>query len=160
MTTIAYRDGILAADSCETSEDEDAGTCTAGCEKLFRVGPFIVALQGESTPGLVWLNWFHLEWDNAREPELQLVPQELTDRFLDNKADFTAVVLTKNRGLWIYDEWGTPAQITAPYYAVGSGMKAALGAMHAGAGAVAAVEAACAHDPYTSGPVHSSETLK
>lgn len=161
MTTIAYRDGILAADSRETSGDEDSGQLATQCQKMFGVGPHIVALQGETTPGMAWLHWFRVCMMSAeawRNP-LSHTPADIIDRFLEHDADFTAVVLTPHDGLWIYDEWGVPQKITAPYYAVGSGAKAALGAMFAGATATQAVLAACEHDPYTSGPVQSSENL-
>lgn len=158
MTTIAYKDGILAADSRETSgDDDDSGQLAAQCEKLFRVADCVVALQGDTTAGMVWLTWFRSVHETAAV--LHHVPDDLVERFLEHEADFTAVVLTPSGALYIYDEWGLPQRITAPYYAVGSGAKVAYGAMHAGAGAVAAVEAACAHDPYTSLPVHSSEII-
>lgn len=161
MTTIAYKDGVLAADSRETSGCEDSGQLAATCEKLFRVGPFAVALQGDTTPGMAWLAWFRTVALKTINDQYILwpTPQEAVDRFLANGADFTAVVLCSNKRLFIYDEWGLPQEITAPYYAVGSGAKVAYGAMYAGASATAAVEAACAHDPYTAGPVHSSETI-
>ncbi len=160
MTTIAYRDGVLAADSRETSGCEDSGQLAALCDKLFRVGPFAIALQGDTTPGMAWLHWFRKRASNwTPGDELPHTPADIIDRFLENGSDFTAVVRCPGAKLFVYDEWGLPIQITAPYYAVGSGAKVAYGAMHAGASATAAVEAACAHDPYTSLPVHSSETI-
>lgn len=162
MTTIAFKDGVLAADSRETSGCEDSGQLAATCTKMFSVGPFVVALQGDTTPGLAWLNWFIGQYGifkTEHTPVLGEVPADIVDRFLEHEADFTAVVLKPSGRLFIYDEWGFPQPITAPYYAVGSGAKVAYGAMHAGASAVAAVEAACAHDPYTSGPVLSSENI-
>lgn len=163
MTTIAFRDGVLAADSRETSGCEDSGQLAATCEKLFRVGPFVVALQGDTTPGMAWLRWFRKRYDVVSPtrvvPALEETPPEMVERFLGNGADFTAVVMKPSGDLFIYDEWGFPQRIAAPYYAVGSGAKVAYGAMFNGASATAAVEAACAHDPYTALPVHSSETI-
>lgn len=161
MTTIAFRDGILAADSRETSGDEDSGQLAAPCEKLLRAGWFIVALQGETTPGMAWLHWFRERVRSlTADAKMPHTPADIIDRFLENDADFTAVVLnTADKTVWVYDEWGLPIEITAPYYAVGSGAKVAYGAMHAGAGAFDAVMAACDHDPYTAAPVHSSENL-
>jgi hypothetical protein len=161
MTTIAYRDGVLAADSRETSGCEDSGQLAAPCDKLFRVGWFIVALQGETTPGMAWLYWFRQRVRSlTADAEMPHTPADIIDRFLENDADFTAVVLnTADKAVWIYDEWGIPQRITAPYYAVGSGAKVAYGAMHHGASATEAVLAACEHDPYTSFPVHSSENI-
>ena len=36
VTTIAYRSGIVAADSRETWSSDEGGTSVALCEKLFR----------------------------------------------------------------------------------------------------------------------------
>lgn len=165
MTTIAYKDGVLAADSCETVEGDDSGTYEGRCLKLFKVGPFAVALQGDSSPGMAWLHWFRtahadVKTDNTYNSvhgQLKHVPADIVDRFLEREADFTAVVLCPGKYLFIYDEWGVPIQVSAPFYAVGSGAKAALGAMAGGLDAVAAVEAACVVDPYTSGPIHSEK---
>lgn len=170
MTTIAFRNGILAADSCETFENDDAayGTSQNSCNKLFRVGPFVVALQGDSTPGMLWLRWFENSGDYFNQdgdvysgPPVNLarVPENLTERFLAQDADFTAVVLDEDGDLFEYDKWGIPVPVTSEYYACGSGAKAALGAMHAGASAENAVLAACAHDPYTKLPVKTSENI-
>lgn len=162
MTTIAFRDGVLAADSRETSGCEDSGQLAATCVKMFRVGPFVVALQGDTTPGIAWLNWFtgmYGIFKLKHVPALDQVQPDLVAQFLEREADFTAVVLHPDGALFIYDEWGIPQRITAPYYAVGSGAKVAYGAMHNGATAEDAVAAACVHDPYTSGPILNSETI-
>lgn len=190
MTTIAVRDGLMAADSCETDENDDAayGTTQNSCEKLFKVGPFVVGLQGDSTAGMVWLHWFRGEFahyagsfeeslaqasggrevsDQQRqyarkmyEAEMQRLatppraPESLTERFMAEDADFTAVVLSPDGSLHTYDKWGVPIPVTSKFYAIGSGAKAALGALWTGVDAEVAVKAACHVDPYTREPVH------
>jgi hypothetical protein len=52
---------------------------------------------------------------------------------------------------------GEMLQLTGPYYALGHGREAALGAMFCGANASRAIEAACGHAPYLALPV---QTLK
>ena len=47
--------------------------------------------------------------------------------------------------------WFEPAEV--PFMALGSGSKAALGALHMGADAVRAVEVASLADAYTGGPI-------
>ena len=144
MTTIAYRDGTIAADSCVSLEDEGSGDWQGRCVKLFKFPDMIVGLQGESTPGMVFLDWLRGGKRNRR----------LEDRIVASGASFEAVVLTR-KGLFTYDHWCRPELCTTEFYAVGSGVKAALGAMHAGASARKAVEIACAIDPYTKPPVMS-----
>lgn len=144
MTTIAYRDGIIAADSCVTMSDESAGDWKGHCTKLIVFPDMIVGLQGESTPGLVFLDYLRKARGYAR----------MRDALLASGADFEAVVLTR-KGLHTYDRWCRPELVTAPFYAVGSGVKAALGALHMGATAKHAVEIACRIDPYSAPPVLS-----
>jgi len=144
MTTIAYRNGIIAADSRETTSDESAGDYAGKCVKLLRVGDNVVALQGESSPGMAWLHWFR---EGMRD-------EALAQSIRDAQNDFTAVVLNK-RGLWTWDCWLVPQKVTARFYAVGSGTKAALGALHMGASAVQAVRVACKIDPWSAPPIVS-----
>ena len=144
MTTIAYRNGLMAADSRMTTED-DSGCRIFKCEKLYRIetprfGEAIVGLAGETYSGLIFLDW--LKADNADGPENLLI----------GDADFTGLVLTK-RGLYEYDKWCRGERVLDRFYAIGSGAKAALGAMHMGADARQAVAVAARVDPYTGGPI-------
>lgn len=139
MTTIAYRKGAMAADSRVTTEDEAGGARVFSCVKLFRKGKAIIGLQGESEPGIVFLDWYGSGKDR---PEI----------LVHGDADFTALVLTR-RGLFEYGKYCTPERVIEPFYAIGSGTKVALGAMHMGADARRAVQIACKVDPYTAGPI-------
>jgi ATP-dependent protease HslVU (ClpYQ) peptidase subunit len=138
MTTIAYRDGFMASDSRVTVETEAGGIRHFKCEKLYRVtspslGECVVGLAGESAPGLVFLDW------------LQSEKPELVDRLIEGGGDFTALVLCR-KGLYEYDGWCRGEKVLERFYAIGSGCKAALGAMHMGATARTAVKIACRID--------------
>lgn len=147
MTTIVYCRGVMAADSRVTVETEAGGSRVFHCEKLFRKTvkegrrkvPVIIATAGESAPGLVFLDWY----GSGKEPPQQLI---------DGDADFTCLILRAD-GLFEVDKYCRPERIIDPFYAVGSGAKAALGAMHMGAGARRAVEIACAIDPMSAPPI-------
>ena len=147
MTTIAFRSGILAADSRVTVHTEEGGARVFDCDKLFRKrGTFlgreqdvILATAGESASGMAFVDWF----GSGRD-----VP----DIFVHGDADFTVLVLSED-GLFEFDKWCRGEKVKNEFYAVGSGAKAALGAMHMGASARKAVEVACKVDPYTAGPV-------
>lgn len=144
MTTIAIKHGMMAADSRVSLETEAGGARMFRCEKLYRImlgrKQAIVGLAGGSFDGLEFLDWLIA---GKKDP-----PQ----RLIDGDAAFTAVVLTRN-GLFEYDRWCRADKILEPFYAVGSGAKAALGAMHAGASAQKAVQIACKIDYYSGGPV-------
>lgn len=140
MTTIVYRDGVLASDSQVTAGDARKFRC----EKLYRVEvqgvEAIVGLAGGSFDGLAFLDW--LVGELAEPPQ----------RLIDGEADFTAVVLNKH-GLFEYDKWCRPDKVLETFYAVGSGAGPALGAMHMGATARQAVDVACRIDPFSGGKI-------
>lgn len=145
MTTIAYRAGIIAADSQVTYEaprDKSGGSSRKHkCEKLFRKKafgyPVIIATAGEVGPGMMFVDWY----GKKGKP-----PAALAD------TDFTCLVLDED-GLWEFDSMCRAEKILDDFYAIGTGAKAALGAMHMGATAIEAVQVARLIDPYTGGPI-------
>jgi ATP-dependent protease HslVU (ClpYQ) peptidase subunit len=146
VTTIAYRDGVMASDSQVTVATEEGGSRKFKCEKLYRKGSAIIGTAGESAPGLIFVDWYGTK-------------KKAPSRLLAGEADFTALVLT-DAGLFEYDKWCRGEKILEPFYAIGSGCKAALGAMHQGASAVRAVEIACLVDTYSSPDIVSMELQK
>jgi hypothetical protein len=149
VTTIAVRDGIVAADSWETHWSEEGGACRHTCTKLFRkrvvegrrAHDVIIATAGSTSPGMIFVDWY----GSGKE-----IPRVLLDR----ESDFLCLVLTP-KGLFEVDEYFRPVQILEPFYSIGSGSKAALAAMHCGRSAVEAVRIAARIDPYTGGRVIS-----
>jgi hypothetical protein len=146
MTTIAYRDGILAADS-RLTVDHGGGSRKHTCRKLFRkrVGEgkkahdVVIATAGESSPGMVFVDWY-----GSGKP----VP----DLFLHLGGDFLCLVLTPS-GLFEYDVYCRGDLIEEEFYAVGSGSVAALAAMHCGKSAIEAVRVAARIDAFTGGRI-------
>lgn len=149
MTVIAYRDGVIASDSRVTADSEAGGTRMFKCEKLYRktikIGrrklPVIIGTAGESAPGLIFVDWY----GSDKPPPSQLI---------DGEADFTCLILRPD-GLFEVDKWCRPDKVLSKFYAIGSGAKAALGAMHKGASAIEACEIACKIDPYCALPIVS-----
>lgn len=145
MTTIAYRNGIIAADSQTTISGGASGDVKGVCQKLFKkkIGKgkaartVIIATSGESAPGLVFVDWYGT--GGAR-------PETLRD------SDFTCLVLEKD-GLYEVDALCRPERVKEPFYAVGSGRKAAMAAMLCGKSAREAVKIAAMLDPYTGGRI-------
>lgn len=157
MTTIAYKDGLIAVDSRETFGDQGHEHCHP-CQKLFyvvlpEVGTFAIATAGESVPGLLFVDKFRRIWS---EDSLEKLREEFAG------ADFEALVLHDPPGahlsgepeVYWFDKWlrCTPVE-DLECFAIGSGAKVALGAMKAGASAQRAVEIATTIDPYTQYPV-------
>lgn len=133
----------MAADSRVTTESEAGGHIVHYCTKLYRKGGAVIGLQGESSPGM-----FFLEWYGSGKP----APAALQE----SEAEFCALVLTK-KGLFEFDKWCNGERVLMPrhrpYHAIGSGAKAAFGSMAEGKSARRAVAVACMFDPYTAPPV-------
>lgn len=149
MTTIAYRDGVLAADSRLTYSTDGGGSRKHLCTKLYRktitegrrTFEVVIATAGESSPALVFVDWY----GSGKPP-----PEILRDL----GGDFTCLILRPD-GLYEADVYCRPDRINEPFYAIGSGSKEALAAMHCGKSAVQAVRVAAMVDPYTGGRIIS-----
>lgn len=147
MTTIAYRDGVIAADSWATYWTEAGGSRRHSCTKLYRKWisqgrkrrEVIIGTAGESTPALLFVDWY-----GSGQP----VP----DLLRDLGGDFTCLILSKE-GLFEADVYCRPDRVQDEFFAVGSGAKCALAAMACGKSAVDAVRIAARFDPYTGGRI-------
>lgn len=130
MTTIACRDGLMAADSQATEDGLVTRT-----HKLYRVKSAIIGGAGcpYSTEA------FALWWADKRKSK-----PDLDD-------DWEAIVMERDKVTF----WNSKLQslrVAEPYAAIGSGATAALVAMDLGASAAEAVEAAAKRDAHSSGP--------
>lgn len=152
MTCIAYRNGILAADSQST----DDNNLRLKCKKLYRIGKgknkgHIVATAGADFPGEVFVRWYEQGGDH-------LMPT--ADRDLISEDDlFLCLVLTPE-GLFVVDKSCLLVPIIIPFYAIGCGGAVAMGAMEKGAGAREAVAIACKWDSNCELPVVSMRLEK
>jgi hypothetical protein len=99
----------------------------------------IIATAGESSPALVFVDWY-----GTGQP----IPEVL----LHHGGDFTCLILSP-KGLFEADVMCRPDPIIEPFYAIGSGAKEALAAMHCGKSARDAVRVAASIDPYTGGRI-------
>lgn len=145
MTTIAYKDGVLAADSMVSDEDIKH----IGLPKLFRIPGGRVGFAGTYVHTGAFVRWLE-----AGRPADALPP-----------VGDTCALVVWDQGeyagqLWYYDDslealvW----PLSGPF-AFGSGAAAALGAMYAGADAATAVEIATRIDPRSGGGVSILQPL-
>ena len=146
MTTImAFRDAIYADSRC-TEDGTHYSTV-----KIFQHGDAIVACSGWN----IYINEFRRQF--------KIVEGALKSP-MDIKRDgddpvFAALVLTP-AGLWVYDTDFGYDPVDGLYYAIGSGRKAALGALHALKAEpsvmfdpIRVIKAACKTDIYSGLPV-------
>lgn len=132
MTTIAYRDGVLAADSLVTEGSSRAGM--ADKIGVARRGGFWGVVGS-----LCYLNAY-LEWLEAEEGK----PPEAKE---------TSLIRVMADGAireWCEVGW---VDCRAPFYAFGSGGAYAMGAMAQGATAVQAVHIAIEYDTKSGGDI-------
>lgn len=139
MTTIAYRDGVMAADSrAYTGNRAPIGRKTKvrrlldgtliGCSSL---------IPGQSEAAI---NWFENGADASDPPP----------------GDCKTAILAVRPGGEVFfssDSWFLSGPLHGEFFAIGSGNEYALGAMAMGASAERAVELACELDIWSAAPI-------
>jgi len=135
MTTIAYRDGVLAADTQITSGNN------ARCGDVIKIG---------ECPDGAW-------WGYSGDTQQQEAFAEWASGSRDAqpaKWDGAGVGILCTADTRVREWWGGGwIEVTSPYHAWGSGERIARGAMAAGADAERAVSIAIEIDPETGGSV-------
>lgn len=136
MTTIAYRDGVLAADTMVSRD----GMVSGYTVKVERRGPIFAAYAGNCAMGQAFLDWFRKGMKGDPPP------------MVDGDCSCAGILIADDAII----EWSgqpRPDWIKAPFAAWGSGAQFALGAMAFGATAESAVYAAMTLDHGTGGRV-------
>lgn len=145
MTTIAYRDGVLAADSQVSSI---SGSRFGTKSKITRTaGGLLAAACGDSGWVSSFLRWAD-QFVGAPDQLGSAVPEcaEESEGWLVDPRTDALWIVSGGRHFW---------QLDAQFHAAGSGGRVAIGAMARGATAVEAVEIAIQFDIYTGGPVQA-----
>lgn len=152
MTTIAYKNGIMAADSaCSDSWQ----ILTTRSTKIYRLASGgLLGGAGDADIRSVLELFNHVK--TAKQ-----VPSK--KKIIEEKTDFDAIlVLPKGKIFHVWcnepegdnDRWNAGAMdIHEPHYAIGSGAPFANAALDAGASAREAVNVACKRDFFTRGPI-------
>jgi ATP-dependent protease HslVU (ClpYQ) peptidase subunit len=143
MTTIAYRDGIMAADRA-AHLGNDWKKPDRATKIIHLADGSLFAGTGDTGVFSKLLEWFQTpEVDRGERPEI---------------SECDALLLDPDGRLWFFTGAGKRL-VDAPFAAIGSGAPVAYGAMYAGATAPRAVEIAALVDPWTGGEIQV-ETLK
>ena len=140
MTTIAYRNGVLAADTAMCRGDAKYADAIVKIAKL-PDGRLAAAVGSAGYCG-EWLRWCQDGGEEAKRP----TPKE-GEGFFD-----TGLIVELSGELLIFEPTGW-FRCHPEYYALGSGREFAIGAMAAGAGPEAAVRVAVKHDQGSGGSV-------
>jgi len=134
LTTIAFKNGVLAADT--------QATCSyhSRVRKIHRMPDGVLLGGCGSTQDC------HLVAEWLKGGQEGKLPRSL-------EADF--IIVLPNGSILIAEGRFPPFPLTAKFAAIGSGSPVAMGAMEAGATALEAVKIAAKHDGGTSGPFHT-----
>ncbi len=138
MTTIAYRDGIMAADSRAYSGDKNPfGSKT----KIHRLPDGSLFGASSSKVGVV---------DKLR----RLTVEHGVSATFPTVVEGQALLVKPNGDVFLFNEQdGFSGPIRTTFCAIGSGEQYAMGAFHMGADAARAVSIACECDVWTGGEI-------
>lgn len=138
MTTVAFRDGVMAADSA----CHDGSTFTHRLQKIHRMpNGALAAFAGDVEQAMALFDWLK-GGQRGRKPKSR---------------DVSVLYVTPQRKILHYNGGRKAHVIAEPFYCIGSGADIAFGAMFAGADAKTAVRAAIKRDAFSRGPVTSKE---
>ncbi|HEX5321493.1 MAG TPA: hypothetical protein VFW46_20215 [Stellaceae bacterium] len=136
MTTIVYRDGIIAADT-----GVHAGHDWRKPDLYHKIARLqdgsLFAGAGDTGAFTKLQRWL----DGSREDERPSID------------DNDVIVVDRATGVVTYYTGAGAREVEAPFIAIGSGMPPALGALHHGATAEEAVRIACMVDPWSREPI-------
>lgn len=143
MTTIAYRDGVMAGDRRVTEDSLVAFEM----RKVFKrkSDGALVGGVGNTTILQRYVDWF-LDGERGFKPNMGLT-----------KDDETCVIVARPSGKVEYHDRNGIQPILGKFFAIGSGASAALGALEMGATARQAVRVASKYDTNTGNGFHVVE---
>lgn len=140
MTVIAFRDGVLAADTATTF---GCGMVRHDIPKIYEFKGRLAGAGGDAVDCAAFIRWFQSEFSS--EPRCYPKPTEDDDSFEGLIVRPDGLLLIFTRGGWY------PAR--PRYFAIGSGAQFAMGAMFQGATAEQAVRAGIELDHNSGGDV-------
>jgi hypothetical protein len=135
MTVIAYRDGVMVADT-----EMSIGNVKSRCLKIAKKNGHLIGLCGAECPPLATFVSAFGKKDDETKKAL-------------SGFKFTALVVTPKGEMQLWDPSMTFEPLQTPFYAIGSGGEVAMGAMEMGASSRRAVLAAIKWASQVSGPM-------
>lgn len=142
MTTIAYRNGVMASDTLVSDEGYLQKTFRP---KIKEIRGCLVGCAGGAWAGNVFFEWF----EGNKE-------DDCFANELSGDDDFTALVVDANKEVFIYNRYLSPDDVSdMDNVAIGSGSKIAMALMDFGATAEEAVKVTIDHDLYSGGKIQT-----
>lgn len=147
MTTVTYRDGVMAADTQGTNSHMHA----ADRRKVFSIHGWLLGGCGNSSHLDEFYDWFRA---NCKDGKLREPPKCLKVAANSHGGWTVMAVNIKDGVVYQFADGLYPFKMEGKFFACGSGMGIALGAMAMGASAEKAVEVAMRFDIYTGGKIN------
>lgn len=144
MTTIAFKDGVMASESCQSHVYIDPVVC----KKIYVVSGDVIGLAGNLVDFPKFLSWYQDE----RKSHTDLEGSEHSIGSLE-------ALVWSNGKLYCYDESCIAVRM-GNIAAIGSGSPFAMAAILAGSSAEEAVAVACQMDPFSNGDIYSIDVHK
>lgn len=163
MTTVVFKDGVMACDSCYSYN----GAVDTLSRKIYRLKSGGLLGQSGANDGRELIKLF----EHVRTPR----HMPLLSKLLEIRLDFLGLLVLPSGAMFKIattfvspDNWDTTLekedlgawQVEMPFAAIGSGGDVAIGAMAAGRNARQAVAIACRYDINSRPPIHSMNLLK
>lgn len=140
ITTIAYKDGVIAMDSRVTGDTVIYGHTTKG--KATK--DYLAAAAGGLQEVQAFLDWVDAGYKQEDKKKFGLEGREV---------EIQAIVVDKKKNIYFFEDRLYPFCVNAAFHALGSGTEIAMGAMAAGASAYSALKIASQYDSATGGPI-------
>lgn len=145
MTTVAYVNGVMAADEVATCSDE----LSFGVEKVGRTENYLFGYAGRFSALRPLYKWIEsLDKEGVHPQDFYLHRDSLA---CDDEGH--AIIADRSGRVWEVESDGHVFQVSAGCAAIGSGNKYAKGAIAYGASAKKAVKIATSFDAFTAGKV-------
>ena len=145
MTTVVYRDGILAADGLVVGDNVIK---TLNDRKIFDLfcGKSIAGFCGTSCCVAKFVDW-------SNETDFNFDLRRKSKKSFEVEEGFFAIEIMRDLDVALWDCGLHPVSQPQDFYAIGIGYQLAWGAMKAGASAEQAVRIAAESDIYTGGEI-------
>lgn len=138
MTTVAYKDGIIAADTLATNKKG----VSFQTSKIRKIDGMLIGISGSLVAGTRAINYL----SNRN------IIEKLRGVFNFPGGDYSGIFVTSDGELFLIDG-GPKIKLKSNFYSIGTGSSYAMGAMSAGATAEEAVRISIEYDHYSAGDV-------
>ena len=144
MTTIVYKDGVMAADTQVTFGQSKI----LASKKIKKINGCLVGAAGQVNVCQEYMRWF-----KEKVPRVKI--SQLPKFMSAESTNFEILVINPKGEIWFQIGNNAPERIYGQYYGIGSGKPYAMTALHLGLDPKAAIRTAMKFDTGTGGQVHT-----